>query len=139
MAAINDILIPTALAAVREGSHLRVYQTAVDGGIREAQYEGKWTGGEPRNVIAKGKIGTPISATAIGFKHIRVYYVTPDNHLGEAAFDSGGSWYTGNLNSKKFAVAPYSSVAGIFLGGETILRVYGQLPNNTIQEWVCTL
>jgi hypothetical protein len=136
MAAINDILIRTALAAVRKDSHLRVYQTAVDGGIREVQYEGKWMGGEARNVIATGKIGTPVAATSIGFQHIRVYYVTPDNHLGEAAYDSGSGWYNGNLSSQKFAVAPYSSVAAIFLGGQTILRVYGQLHDNTIQEWV---
>jgi hypothetical protein len=138
MAAINEILIRTSLAAVRKEAHLRIYQTDVNGGIREVQYEGKWMGGEPRNVIATGKIGTPVAATNIGFQHIRVYYVTPENHLGEAAYDSGKGWYNGGLSSMKFGVAPYSSVAAIFLGGETVLRVYGQLPDNTIQEWVCT-
>jgi len=136
MSAINDILIRTAVAAVRKDSHLRIYETAVDGGIREAQYEGKWTGGEARNVIATGKIGTPVAATSLGLEHIRVYYVTADNHVGEAAYDSGKGWYNGGLTSKKFAVAPYSSVSAIYLGGQSILRVYGQLPNNTIQEWV---
>ncbi|KAK4118852.1 fungal fucose-specific lectin [Parathielavia appendiculata] len=136
MAAINDILIPCALAAVRKDNQLRVYETAVDGGIREVQYEGQWMGGEPGNVIATGKVGTPIAATNIGFEHIRVYYVTPDNRLGEAAYDAGAGWYDGNLTDQEFDVAPYSSVAAIFLGGKTILRVYGQLSDNTIQEWV---
>lgn len=139
MSAINEILIRTAVAAVRKDAHLRVYETAVDGGIREVQYEGKWTGGEARNVIAKGKIGTPVAATSLGLDHIRVYYVTPENHLGEAAYDSGKGWYNGDLSSKKFNVAPYSSVSAVYLGGQSILRVYGQLTNNTIQEWVCTL
>jgi hypothetical protein len=139
MAAINDILIRTALAAVREDDHLRVYETDVQGGIREVQYDGQWTGGEPRNMIARGKIGTPVAATSIGLQHIRVYYVTPDNCLGEAAYDSGSGWYDGNLSAQKFDVAPESSVAAVFLGGQTTLRVYGQLPDNTIQEWVCKL
>lgn len=138
MAAINDILIRTALAAVREDDHLRVYETDVQGGIREVQYDGQWTGGEPRNMIARGKIGTPVAATSIGLQHIRVYYVTPDNCLGEAAYDSGSGWYDGNLSAQKFDVAPESSVAAVFLGGQTTLRVYGQLPDNTIQEWVYT-
>jgi hypothetical protein len=139
MAAINDIPICTALAAVREDAHLRVYETDVDGGIREVQYEGRWMGGQQNNAIAKGKVGTPIAATSIGLQHIRVYYVTQNNCLGEAAYDSGSGWYDGNLTAQQFNVAPESSVAAVLLGGQTTLRVYGQLPDNTIQEWVCKL
>ncbi|KAK4171879.1 fucose-specific lectin, partial [Triangularia setosa] len=135
MSAINEIQIRSAVAAVRKDSHLRVYETAVDGGIREVQYEGSWTGGTSHNIIATGKIGTPVAATSLGLEHIRVYYVSTKNHLSEAAYDSGSGWYNGNLSSAGFAVAPYSSVAAVYLGGKSVLRVYAQLANDTIQEW----
>ncbi|KAK1753756.1 fucose-specific lectin [Echria macrotheca] len=136
MSGVNEIQIRSAVAAVRKDSHLRVYETAVDGGIREAQFEGSWTGGTARNVIATGKIGTPVAATSLGLEHIRVYYVSPKNQLGEAAYESGSGWYDGNLSSAGFSVAPYSSVAAVYLGGKSVLRVYAQLANDTIQEWV---
>ncbi len=138
MAAINDISIRTALAAVNQDSHLRIYETTVDGAIREVQFEGSWTGGTSSNVIATGKIGTPVAATSLGLDHIRVYYISADNKLGEAAFDTGKGWSSGGLTSSSIAVAPYSSVSAVYLGGQNILRVYGQLPNNSIQEWCCT-
>ncbi|KAK4124509.1 hypothetical protein N657DRAFT_680483 [Parathielavia appendiculata] len=53
------------------------------------------------------RLATPVAATNIGFQNSRVYYVTPDNQLGEAAYDSGTGWYNGNLTSRKFDVAPY--------------------------------
>ncbi|KAL2129555.1 hypothetical protein VTI74DRAFT_7620 [Chaetomium olivicolor] len=134
MAAINEISIRTAVAAVNKDSHLRIYETAVDGAIREVQYDGSWTGGTSRNTIATGKIGTPVAATSLGLDHIRVYYVGTDNKLGEAAYDTGKGWYKGDLSSR-FAVAPYSSVSAVFLRGQIIVRVYGQLLDNTIQEW----
>lgn len=136
---VNEISIRTAVAAVRRGSSIRVYMTAVDGGIREAQYEGNWTGGTSRNVIATGKIGTPVAATNIGFDHIRLFYVTPGNTLGEACWDGQG-WYTGDLTKKNFAVAPYSGVSAVFIGkGQLVLRVYAQVANNSIQEFCCEL
>ncbi|KAK4096378.1 fungal fucose-specific lectin [Parathielavia hyrcaniae] len=136
MAAVNDIILGTALAAVRRSNSIRVYKTDANGGVREVQYEGRWMGGEPRNTVATGKIGTPLSATNNGFDNIRVYYVTQDNTLGEAAYDANTGWYNGLLTAKNYEVAPYSSVAGIFLGGQTILRVFCQIPDNTIQEYV---
>jgi hypothetical protein len=130
---VNQILFPTALAAVRRDSSLRIYETGVDGGVREAQYEGKWTGGTSNNVIGTGKIGTPLAATSIGLSNIRVYYVGNDNKTKEACWDGSG-WYTGGFS---YEVAPYSTISAVFLGGKIVLRVYGQLPNNTIQEWCC--
>jgi len=137
MSAINEISIRTAVAAVRKDSHIRVYQTAVDGGIREVQYDGSWTGGTSRNVIATGKIGTPVTATSQGLDHIRVYYIGTDNKLKEECFDVGKGWYNGSLSSAGFAVAPYSGVAAVYLGDSGLLRIYSQSPDNTIQEWCC--
>lgn len=131
MAGVLQLGFPAALAAVRKDSSLRVYQAAVDGGVREAQYEGHWTGGTAQNVIATGKIGTPIAATSIGLQNIRVYYVDNHNKAKEACWDGNG-WYTGGFS---FEVAPYSNVSAVFLGGKLVLRVYGQLHDNTIQEW----
>jgi hypothetical protein len=139
MAAIDDISIRSAIAAVNQDSRLRIYETAVDGGIREVQFEGSWSGGNSGNVIGTGKIGTPVAATSLGLDHIRVYYISADNKLGEAAFDTGKGWFNGGLSSAGAAVAPYSSVAAVYLAGQNVLRVYGQLTNNTIQEWCCTL
>ncbi|KAK4169691.1 fucose-specific lectin [Cladorrhinum sp. PSN259] len=135
MAAINEIQVRSGVAAVRKDSHLRIYETAVDGGIREVQYEGSWGGGTSRNVIATGKIGTPVAATSLGLEHIRVYYVTADNKLGEAAYDSGKGWYNGDLTKANFSVAPYSSVAAVYLRHESVLRVYAQHTDDTIQEY----
>lgn len=132
--AASQILYPTSLAAVRRDSSLRVYETGLDGSVREAQYEGKWTGGTSNNIIGHGKIGTPVAATNLAFNKIRVYYMGTDNKLKEACWDGSG-WYTGGFS---YEVAAYSTVSAIFLGGKVIIRVYGQLPNNTIQEWCCT-
>jgi len=139
---INEISIRTALAAVRKDSSIRVYMTAVDGGVREVQYDETWTGGTSGNVIANGKIGTPVAATNQGFDRIRVYYITPENTLGESCWDNQG-WYTGDLQTKnKFAVAPYSGVSAVFIGKVKkgpvpVVRVYAQLADNTLQEFCC--
>ncbi|KAK0713649.1 fucose-specific lectin [Lasiosphaeria miniovina] len=137
MSAVTEILIRTGLAAVRKDAHIRVYETAVDGGIREVQYEGGWGGGKANNTIAVGKIGTPVAATSLGLENIRVYYIGADNKLKEHAYDAGKGWYNGNLSSAGFDVAPYSGVSAVFLGGRAVLRVYAQIANNTIQEYVC--
>lgn len=34
-------------------------------------------------------------------------------------------------------MAPYSGISGVYLDNHSVLRVYGQLANNTIQEWCC--
>jgi len=134
-AAINEIAIRTAVAAVNKDSSIRVYETAVDGGIRETQYEGSWTGGTSSNVIGTGKIGSPVAACSLGFQRIRVYYIGPDNKAKEACYDAGTGWYNGGFSGAGYTVAPYSSISAVFLGGQSIIRVYGQLANNTIQEW----
>jgi hypothetical protein len=130
----------TGIAAVNHSAHLRIYATAVDGSVVESQYEGKWTGGLPsRNTIGHGKILTPVSATNLGsFNSIRVYFLDSKNQLQEAAWDTGKGWYTGAL-SNQFTVAPFSSVASTFIHEKsTDLRVYAQLSDFTIQEFVYT-
>ncbi|KAK7214779.1 hypothetical protein V2G26_002782 [Clonostachys chloroleuca] len=135
MASVNEIAIRTSIAAVHNGSHLRVYETDIEGKIRETQYEGKWTGGTSSNVIGSGRIGTPVSATSLGLSNIRVYFIGADSKVHESCYDSGHSWYNGALTEKGFDVAPYSGISGVYLDNHSVLRVYGQLANNTIQEW----
>jgi hypothetical protein len=80
-----------------------------------------------------------VSATNLGsFNSIRVYFLDSKNQLQEAAWDRGKGWYTGAL-SNQFTVAPFSSVAGTFIfEKQSDLRVYAQLPDFTIQEFVYT-
>jgi hypothetical protein len=52
----------TGIAAVNNGSHLRVYTQDCQGGIRESMYEGKWSNGTDKNVIARGKTYSPLAA-----------------------------------------------------------------------------
>lgn len=92
MASVNEIAIRTSIAAVHNGSHLRVYETDIEGKIRETQYEGKWTGGTSSNVIGSGRIGTPVSATSLGLSNIRVYFIGADSKVHESCYDSGHSW-----------------------------------------------
>jgi len=134
---VEQILFRTAIAAVNSTSHLRVYTQDVTGSIRESLYEGKWANGTAQNVIAQAKLGSPIAATSKELNNIRVYYVSTDNKLKESCYDSGKGWYDGDLNNKNFVVAPYSKVAASFLaaGSGLVLRVYAQLPDNTIQEF----
>jgi len=136
MSAVNEIRVTTALAAVRKDAHLRVYVTDVDGGIREVLYEGGWSGGTTQQRLAQGKIGTPVAATSLALDHIRVYYIGTDNELKEHAYDNGSGWYDGGLSGAGFAVAHYSSVSAVYLANQSRLRVYAQLPDNTIQEFV---
>ncbi|OBT75607.1 hypothetical protein VF21_05826 [Pseudogymnoascus sp. 05NY08] len=123
----SDIILNTAIAAVNNNDHLRVYTQDTNGGIRESLYEGKWQNGNAGNTIVTAKLGSPI----------RVYTLTTDNILTETAYSAGRSWYTGDLGAKNFVVAPYSKIAATFLAtGSTLqLRVYAQLPDNTIQEY----
>jgi hypothetical protein len=138
--AISSISIRAPLAAVNSGPHLRIYESAVDGGIRETQYDSTWTGGTASNVIATGKIYSPISATSVGLDHIRVYYIDNTNILREVAYDTGRGWYVGDLSRLNIQVAPYSQIASVFLGGQvTNLRVYAQAPNDEIHGTSMTL
>lgn len=69
---------------------------------------------------------------------IRVYSLTEDNILQEAAYDSGKGWYNGALAGAKFTVAPYSRIGAVFLAGTDALqlRIYAQKTDNTIQEYM---
>ncbi|RDA88242.1 hypothetical protein CP532_0348 [Ophiocordyceps camponoti-leonardi (nom. inval.)] len=136
MSSVNEIAFRTSLAAVSKGSSIRVYALDVNGGVREIQYDGKWTGGTSSNVLAKGRIGSPLAAASLGVGHIRVYYVRPDFTVGENCWDSK-SWYDGALGDAGFKVAPFSGgISAIYLDGKSdVIRVYGQLEDETIQEF----
>jgi hypothetical protein len=132
MSSVDQIAIRTPLAAVANGNHIRLYQLDVNGGVREAQYEGSWGGGQASNTIGTVRLNSPLSATNIGFSQIRVYGIDNDDTIKELAYDAGRGWHLGGLGGK-FKVAPYSSVAAVFVHEK--LHVYAQLPNNTIQEY----
>jgi hypothetical protein len=134
MAAVNEILFGASVAAVRKDNSLRVYESDVNGNIRECQYENEWTGGTSSNIIASGRINTPVAACNLGLETIRVYYVGHDCKAHEACYDEGRGWNNGGFG---FDVAPYTNLAAIFLSKTDTLRVYGQKADNSIQEWCC--
>ncbi|OBT70265.1 hypothetical protein VE03_00307 [Pseudogymnoascus sp. 23342-1-I1] len=133
----SDIILNTAIAAVNNNDHLRVYTQDTKGGIRESLYEGKWQNGNGGNTIVTAKPNSPIAATSKELNEIRVYTLSTDNVLTETAYSANRGWYTGDLGTKKFVVAPHSKIAATFLatGSSLQLRVYAQLPDNTIQEY----
>ena len=56
--------------------------------------------------------------------------------LKEAAYDHSKGWYDGAMSKLRMELAPYSKLAACFLpGSDLVLRVYCQLPDNTIQEF----
>lgn len=122
---------------MNSSSHLRVYTQDVFGKVRESVYEGGWSNGTSKNAIATAKLNSPIAATSSQLRSIRVYCLSEQNTLREAAYDSGSGWYDGNLSSQNFPVAPYSKVAASFLPGfeQPVLRVYVQVEDNTVQEY----
>lgn len=133
---VAQILFRTPICAVNSTSHLRVYTQDVFGNVRESLYEGGWANGTIKNVVAQGKISSPFAATSKELNEIRVYYISSDNYLQEAAYSASKGWYAGGLNAKKFVVAPYSKVSATFLPGTAaVLRVYVQSADNTIQEY----
>ncbi|KAB8224567.1 fucose-specific lectin [Aspergillus novoparasiticus] len=134
----QEVLFRTGIAAVNSTNHLRVYFQDSHGSIRESLYESGWANGTAKNVIAKAKLGTPLAATSKELKNIRVYSLTEDNILQEAAYDSGSGWYNGALAGAKFTVAPYSRIGSVFLAGTDALqlRIYAQKTDNTIQEYM---
>ncbi|RDA90057.1 hypothetical protein CP533_2383 [Ophiocordyceps camponoti-saundersi (nom. inval.)] len=136
MPSVNEIAFRAGLAAVNKDSSIRVYTLDVDGGVREIQYEGKWTGGTSSNVLAKARIGSPVAATSIGLDYIRVYYISSDCKVQEKCWDGKG-WYDGSLGEAGFKVAPFSGgLSAIYLGGRNdVIRVYGQVENGTIEEF----
>ncbi|KAF3480359.1 Fucose-specific lectin [Arthroderma uncinatum] len=127
----------TGIAAVNSVNLLRIYSQDTSGGIREARFEGQWSGGLQNDTIATAKINSSIAAASDDLDLTRVYYITPNNSLGEVASDLQGKWYTGSLNRYSFRVAPHSKLAAIFLprNRSPSLRVYAQLQDDTIQEF----
>lgn len=56
--------------------------------------------------------------------------------LMEAAYGHSKGWYEGAIGKSRIMAAPYSKIAACFLPGkDLILRVYVQMPDNTIQEF----
>jgi hypothetical protein len=133
-----DIALPSSLAAVHKDSSFRLYATATDGGIHEARYDGSWTGGSSNDVIATGKLGSPVAAAAIGLDTIRVYYLSSNSILQEAGSDDGRRWCDGDLGKAGFAVALYSGLAAVFLGGKPVIRVYAQMSKTAYRSTVMT-
>jgi hypothetical protein len=133
-ASINEISIRSPLAAIANGLHLRVYQLAVDGGVREALYEGRWTGGLAKNTIGTVRLNSSLAATALKLDHIRVYGIDNNSTIIEFAFDTGKGWHQTGMTGQ-FKVAPYSAIGAVVLGTNLTLRVYAQMPDNTIQEY----
>ncbi|KFX93751.1 hypothetical protein O988_06639 [Pseudogymnoascus sp. VKM F-3808] len=133
----SEVILNTAIAAVNSNDRLRIYSQGPNGGIHEALYEGGWQDGNGGNTITTAKLGSPIAATTKDLNEIRVYTLSNDNVLTETAYSNGRGWYTGDLGSKRFVVAPYSKIGATFLatGSSLQLRVYAQLPDNTIQEF----
>ncbi|RCI07667.1 hypothetical protein L249_5758 [Ophiocordyceps polyrhachis-furcata BCC 54312] len=140
MSSVNEIAFGTSLAAVSKGSSIRVYALDVNGGIREIKYEGKWSGGTSSNVLAKGRIGSPLAAASLGLDHIRIYYLDADCNIQEKCWDGKG-WYDGSLGDAGFKVAPYSGgLSVIYLDGKSdVIRVYGQVEDEKIQEFKCNV
>lgn len=65
----------SAIAAVNSTDHLRVYFQDVQGNIRESLYESGWANGTINNVIATGKIGSPIAATSKELNAVTTPYI----------------------------------------------------------------
>ncbi|KAH6661856.1 fucose-specific lectin [Halenospora varia] len=116
---VSQIVFRTALAAVNDQAHLRVYSQDVHGGIRESRHEGGWSGGDKPLVVAR--LDTPIAATSKGLTNIRLYYLSTDDKLCELAYDSGKGWHAGSLTKSGFPVAAYTSIAACYLPGWTSL------------------
>ncbi|EFQ99037.1 L-fucose-specific lectin [Nannizzia gypsea CBS 118893] len=134
---VQRTLPGTGIAAVNSVNLLRIYSQDSSGGIREARFEGYWSGGLANDTVAKAKVYSSIAAASDDLELIRVYYLSPNNTLGEAASDSQSEWYTGSINSYNFQVASHSRLAAVFVPSSRSprLRVYAQLWDNTIQEF----
>ncbi|EGD95354.1 hypothetical protein TESG_02840 [Trichophyton tonsurans CBS 112818] len=134
---VQQTLPGTGIAAVNSVNLLRIYSQDTSGGIREARFEGYWSGGLANDTIAKARANSSIAAASDDLELIRVYYLLPNNTLGEAASDSQSRWYTGSLNHYNFQVASHSRLAAVFVPSTQPprLRIYAQLGDNTIQEF----
>lgn len=57
-------LLGTGIAAVNSVNLLRIYSQDTSGGIREARFEGYWSGGLANDTIAKAKANSSIAAAS---------------------------------------------------------------------------
>ena len=78
----------TAIAAVNNTNHLRVYTQDVFGNIRESVYESGWANGTINNVIAQGKIGSPLAATSKALNEVCSKALTPTDRAAKHSLDS---------------------------------------------------
>jgi chorismate synthase len=70
VAAVNQVEFGTAIAAVNNSSHLRVYFQAIYAGVRESTYEGGWGGGLSALSTITAKFPTPLAATSKGLTNV---------------------------------------------------------------------
>lgn len=132
---INEIQMRSPTAAVQDGTQIRFYQLGNDGSVREAAWDGsKWSGGDTSDTRGHFKLTSPLAAASLGMKHIRVYGVDEKNYGKELCYDHDKGWFNGGFDGK-FQVAAYADLAAVFLAQQFKIRVYGQSPDNTIQEW----
>jgi len=137
----TELLPRTAIAVTswtdaNKNIHIRVYTQDLNGGIRESRWDGKWTGGTAQDVIGQAKPTTSLAALSWdNGNQIRVYYLTPENIVGERVWSAGGSgWVGGALNAFKAQASPVSRIAVIGRNVGAIINIYFQKPDNVIQE-----
>ncbi|KAJ5717378.1 hypothetical protein N7488_003024 [Penicillium malachiteum] len=134
--AAQDIFFRTTIGACNSEGHLRVYMQDVLGKVREAMYEREWSNGTEKNIVAQAKICSPIAVASVKLEHIRLYYLTNDNVMKEVVYLASKGWHEGEMNKLNFPVAPYARMNACFLQGvNNTVRVYCQMPDNTIQEF----
>ncbi|KAL2785009.1 fungal fucose-specific lectin [Aspergillus keveii] len=134
----QQVRFRSAITALNNEDNVRVYSQDTSGGIREARYEkGKWTGGDEGSIVTRGILGTPIAAVRQDqHQAIHLFYITEGNLVRQMHRDPRGRWQDGNLNQTNVRVAPYSMIAACHVeGANQPLRLYVQLPDNTIQEY----
>ncbi|KAL5349843.1 hypothetical protein ACLOAV_004877 [Pseudogymnoascus australis] len=59
-----DIILNTAIVAVNNNDHVRIYTQDTKGGVRESLYENEWQNDNGGNTIVTVKPGSPIAATS---------------------------------------------------------------------------
>jgi hypothetical protein len=136
----TELLPGTSIAATSfvTGSqvHLRVYTQDIEGGIREARFDGHWSGGTMKDVITKAKPHSPLAAFNYNNgASIRVYYLTPENMIQEMCQDNGGQWFAGALDKAKLKASPVSRLTVIGqTWGNNHISLYYQRPDEAIGE-----
>ncbi|OQD86606.1 hypothetical protein PENANT_c007G03169 [Penicillium antarcticum] len=133
----HEILFRTSIAACNSDDHLRVYMRDVRGKISETVYENGWSSGAEKNVVASAKTFSPLACTSNNLEKIRVFYLSSENTIEGIAYNQSEGWFEGSIGKKRFITAPYSKLAVCHFekGSDIELRVYGQLADNTIQEF----